>query len=281
MTINSALVAFADSKAKDIQRHKDEYERLKKKEKGTRAVMEKIMHGRVLAIHQLIAENCELGVTNDVKSLQDILEALVRIYAHGVTLAQFPDLSFSPDALAVHQKSLLFVGNSPYVKVKRDKVLSELERELYIQSHNMCSTLLAQSKVVDELKSVLREGAGMLTPAERGGQNRNKKLKDQRANARIPFAQYIEEAAIELENLQEETLVTSPLLKKWKEINRSVWRGNSNRADAIDEVHIQLNEFLESVGDSKTSAKRKRKSSNDLDCGGDDAKSPAVSSDDE
>lgn len=242
---------------------KDEFERLKSKKITRSHVAKKITDARVDFVRRLIAKNCKQGMTNEVKPLQDILEAFVYISNKGVTLTQFPDLSFGPAALAFQRKLLLLVGGSRVAIIQRN---DHLERLLYIQSDEMCSALLVQSDTVKELECCLREAGGMLTPKERSHKKTDEKRKAKRHDARDRFLPYIQAADIQLETLKEETLVTAPLLKQWKKINKDVWRDTSlSRSEAIDEIAIRLDTVLNS---------RKRKSKTDIE-------DLSVSSDDE
>jgi hypothetical protein len=120
----------------------------------------------------------------------------------------------------------------------------------------MCSALLVQSDTVKELECCLREAGGMLTPKERGQKKEDEKRKAKRHDARDCFLPYIQAADVELETLQEETLVTAPLLKQWKRINKDVWGDTLlSRSEAIDEIAIRLNTVLNS---------RKRQSPTDI-----------------
>ena len=248
---------------REIQGFKDEFERLKSKKLTRGHVAKKITDARVDFVRRLIAKNCKQGMTNEVKPLQDILEAFVYISNKGVTLTQFPDLSFGPAALAFKRKLLLLVGGSKAVIIHRN---DHLERLLYIQSDEMCSALLVQSDTVKELECCLREAGSMLTPKERGEKKFDEKRKAKRHDASARFLPYIQAADIQLETLKVETLVTAPLLKQWKKINKDVWRDTSlSRSEAIDEIAIRLDTVLNS---------RKRKSKTDIE-------DLSVSSDDE
>ena len=239
---------------REIQGFKDEFERLKSKKQTRGHILKKITDARVDFVRRLIAKNCKQGMTNEVKSLQDILEAFVHIANKGVTLTQFPDLSFGPAALAFKRKLLLLaVDVSRTVIIQRN---DDLERLLYIQSDEMCSALLVQSDTVKELECCLREAGGTLTRKERGQKKEDEKRKAKRHDASARFLPYIQAADIQLETLKEETLVTAPLLKQWKKINKDVWGDTSlSRSEAIDEIAIRLNTVLNS---------RKRKSKTDI-----------------
>jgi hypothetical protein len=84
----SPFIIFVDSKVREIQGFKDEFERLKSKKQTRSHVAKKITDARVDFVRRLIAKNCKQGMTNEVKPLQDILEAFVYISNQGVTLTQ-------------------------------------------------------------------------------------------------------------------------------------------------------------------------------------------------
>ena len=71
---------------KEIQGSKDEVERLRSEQKTSSHVVKKITDLRVVFVRRLIAKNCKQGTTNEVKPLQDIVEALVNIANYGVVL---------------------------------------------------------------------------------------------------------------------------------------------------------------------------------------------------